>query len=292
LVPSNSNDIYSKWINLAEEETYGDALMDYFELITSQNPGISGTELINRANEMIQNKGLRSSRIYDELLSEYLIFDLNTKALRGISQTESKKTPLGLNGEGLDVLIASFNKREREQLNKCLIFFDWLAEIIPDKEDKLKLTGLKPGRSISTLYFKDRYMRKDNNTFSAENSNEGVLHVLFYLALFISSRTPKFFAIDNIETALNPRLCQVLTTELVKLSKESKRQVLITTHNPAILDGLNLLDDEQRLFEVYRNSDGATKTRRIKFKQDLSDKKFKLSELWLKGSLGAVPKSF
>jgi len=52
------------------------------------------------------------------------------------------------------------------------------------------------------------------------------------------------------------------------------------------------LDDEQRLFEVYRDSEGKTKTRRIKFKKDLSDKKFKLSEMWLKGLLGAVPKNF
>jgi len=135
-------------------------------------------------------------------------------------------------------------------------------------------------------------MSKQNNTLSAENSNEGVLHVLFYLALFISSKTPRFFGIDNIETALNPRLCQVLTTELVKLSKETKKQVLITTHNPAVLDGLNLLDDDQRLFEVYRDTLGHTRTRRKKFKADLSDKKYKLSDMWLRGLLGAVPENF
>jgi AAA15 family ATPase/GTPase len=293
LVPSNSNDIYSKWINLAEEEFYGDTLLEYFSQITNENPGISGEQLLKRANELMQNnRGLKRYRVYDDVLCDYLIFDLNTKSLRGISPADSKKTPLGLNGEGLDVLIASFNKKEREQLNKCLSFFDWLSEIIPDKDDKLKIIGLKPGRSTSTLYFKDRYMKTDNNTFSAENSNEGVLHVLFYLALFISKRTPRFFAIDNIETALNPKLCKILITELIKLSEESKRQVLITTHNPAILDGLNLLDDDQRLFEVFRDSEGATKTRRIKFKKDLSDKEFKLSEMWLKGLLGAVPKNF
>lgn len=293
LAPSDPSDIYTKWINIAEEEdTYGNALFEYFEQITKEDPSISGSELLKKANEAITGKGLKRSHSFDNTLSNYLIYDLNTKSLRGITPIDSKKTPLGINGEGLDLLIASFTKKEREQLNACLPFFDWLLEIVPDKEDKLKVNGLKPGRSSSTLYFKDKYMRVDNNIFSAENSNEGVLHVLFYLALFISNRTPKFFAIDNIETALNPRLCQILITELVKLSKEYKRQVLITTHNPAILDGLNLLDDEQRLFEVYRSSEGETKTRRIKFKDDLSDKKFKLSEMWLKGLLGAVPKSF
>lgn len=292
LSPANLNDIYTKWINLAEEELYPEMLLNYFEEITKMNPGISGTALLDKANEMISRKGLKHDRTFDEVLSDYAIFDLNTKSLRGISPTDSKKTPLGINGEGLDLLIASLNSSERSRLNKCLTFFDWLTEIVADKDDKYKLLGLKPGRSISTLYFRDKYMQRNNNTFSAENSNEGVLHVLFYLALFISNKTPKILAIDNIETALNPRLCQVLISELVRLALDSDKQVLITTHNPAILDGLNLLDDEQRLFEVYRDSNGKTKTRRIKFKKDLSDKNFKLSEMWLKGLLGAVPKNF
>lgn len=292
LSPTNLNDIYTKWVNLTEEELYPDVLLNYFGRITKQYPGILGDDLIQKANELIAKNGLRKSYNFDSLLSDYSIFDLNTKSLRGVSQSDSKKTPLGINGEGLDLLIANFNKAEQDQLRKCLMFFDWLDGIITDKDDKYKKSGLKPGRSTSTLYFKDKFMQDKNNMFSAENSNEGVLHVLFYLALFISNKTPKLFAIDNIETALNPRLCQILITELVKLAKSNEKQALITTHNPAILDGINLFDDDQRLFEVYRDSEGKTRTRRIKFKQDLSDKKFKLSEMWLKGLLGAVPKNF
>lgn len=292
LTPTNPNDIYSKWINLYEEEFYPELLLDLIGQIRRDNKEISTDELFKVVNDSLSTKNLKKKYDFDSLLSDYSIFDLNTKSLRGIAQSDSKKTPLGLNGEGLDLLIASFNNTERNKLEKCLLFFDWLDDIIADKDDKLKISGLKPGRSSSKLYFKDKYMQKSNNTFSAENSNEGVLHVLFYLSLFISNKTPKLFAIDNIETALNPRLCHILTAELVKLAKEYEKQVLITTHNPAILDGLNLFDDDQRLFEVYRDSEGKTKTRRIKFKSDLSDKKFKLSEMWLKGLLGAVPKNF
>lgn len=292
LASENKNDAYAKWNNIAEEQLYPEVLLSYFDIITKENPGITGQDLLEKANQIITSRGLKKDARYDSILSEYAIFDLNTKSLRGILPSESKKTPLGLNGEGLDLLISSFNSKLRKELDSCLQLFDWLSEIVTDKSDKFKLRGLKPGRSISTLYFKDKYMQSDNNTFSAENSNEGVLHVLFYLALFISDKTPSFFAIDNIETALNPKLCSNLISKLSEIAKESKKQVLITTHNPAVLDGLNLLDPEQRLFEVYRDSKGKTKTRRIKFKSDLSDKKFKLSEMWLKGSLGAVPTNF
>jgi hypothetical protein len=60
------------------------------------------------------------------------------------------------------------------------------------------------------------------------------------------------------------------------------------------LDGLNLHDDEQRLFVVSRNDDGHTVTKRIKLKQQPEGAafKYKLSELWMRGHLGGLPETF
>jgi len=168
----------------------------------------------------------------------------------------------------------------------------WVDNVVVDVADKLKFKGYKPGRSASILYFRDRFMRRGNNLFSAENANEGILHVLFYLGLFMSDRTPRVFGIDNIETALNPQMCRELIKELAALAKTHHKQALITTHNPAILDGLNLHDDEQRLFVVSRNDHGHTVTERIKVKPQAPGEKYKLSELWMRGHLGGLPHRF
>lgn len=296
LYPINPDDIYTEWKDKVVEKKIQraidklsndtgidiDSLEDDIELIRA---------IANSISKRSQHKQYFENKLND-ILMDFAIFDLNTRSLRGIVPVDSRKTPLGINGEGLDLLISTFNSYEKEQLLKSLELFSWLDDIKIDKNDRLKLEGLKPGRSSSTLYFIDRFMQKQNNILSAENSNEGILHVLFYLALFISNKTPNFFAIDNIETALNPKLCQKLIKILVVLAKERGKQVLITTHNPAILDGLNVADENQRLFEVYRTSEGNTRTRRIKFKSDLSDKGFKLSEMWMNGALGAVPTNF
>ena len=290
LVPENPNDIFTKWIDKNETTR----LIQIIENFLIKNKDIR--DLTHHTSSLLENiEKIRHLINIETLpeLSDFAIYDLNTKSLRGVIPSDSRRTPLGINGEGLDLLIANFNPFEREKLTEyCINLFDWLVNISSDKDEKAKMEGLKLGRSASNLLFIDKFMQKQNNTFSAENSNEGILHVLFYLALFISNKTPKIFAIDNIETALNPKLCRVLITLLVKLANERGKQVLITTHNPAVLDGLNLLDDEQRLFEVYRNDHGKTKTRRIQFKTDLSDKPFKLSEMWIKGLLGAVPNIF
>ena len=81
-------------------------------------------------------------------------------------------------------------------------------------------------------------------------------------------------------------------TEICNLAKLKDKQLLITTHNPAILDGLNLFDDEVRLFEVYRNEQGHTTTRRITLKPNPDTNKYKLSELWTRGFLGAISQNF
>ncbi|MBG00347.1 MAG: hypothetical protein CMI36_15245 [Owenweeksia sp.] len=287
---SDLNDLYAKWIDKEQEEQIPDVIMDYFREITSGKKLVPD-KILEEINSLIGQRGVNVSNKYTKILSDFLIFNLSTQTLRGLDAT-SRKVPLGIHGEGLDVLISNFNSYETSKLLTCKLFFNWLDKIAFDRQDELKLSGYKLGKSSSTLYFHDRFMQRSNNLFSAENANEGILHVIFYLALFISNKTPDFFAIDNIETALNPKLCRSLIKELTHLSKERGKQAIVTTHNPAILDGLNLHDDSQRLFEVYRTDEGATRVRRIKFKKGSSDKKLKLSEMWMEGLLGAVPNSF
>ena len=66
----------------------------------------------------------------------------------------------------------------------------------------------------------------------------------------------KFFAIENIDTAFNPKLCREVIKRLIELAKKHDKQIIATTHNPAILDGLDLRDDEQKLMVVQRSIDG------------------------------------
>lgn len=107
----------------------------------------------------------------------------------------------------------------------------------------------------------------------------------------ISKATPKFFAIDNIDSGLNPRLCRALMKELSSLARKYGKQVIITTHNPAMLDGLHIGDEETRLFAVERSDAGSTLMNEIRVKPS-SEKRMKLSEMWMNGMIGGVPNEF
>lgn len=225
---------------------------------------------------------------HGKLLGDFAIYNANFLALRGL-QVTSRRTPLGIYGENLDVAISALKPKIWADVLERAKCVSWLDKVVVDPADELKYQGHKLGQSKSNLYFHDRFMQRRNNVFSAENVNEGILHVLFYLTLFVSEGTPKVFGIDNIETALNPQLCRELMKQLAELAEKHGKQALITTHNPAILDGLNLHDDEQRLFVVSRDDEGRTVTKRIKLKPEVKEGKLKLSEMWMRGHLGGLP---
>lgn len=300
LIPKDNNNIFSKWIN-SSETLQSDFIKTVRRLFEEDD------KIPEKLKERYENdkEGLflllrkKFTESFDEVkkksgdysdLSNYIIYTLNTEALRGIP--EFQKSRKGIYGETLDILIGSLTEEELIALKKYVYTLSWLDGFFIDSDDNLKKLGYKLNRSKSLLYFKDKYMMTKNNIFSSENSNEGILHILFYLSTIISSKTPRLFAIDNIETSLNPHLCRHTMEEICELSEKYDKQILITTHNPAILDGLDLFDNNIRLFEVLRTDNGDTKTRRIKIKPEIQDKSYKLSELWTNGFLGAISQKF
>lgn len=270
-------------------ETYP-TIAELLEFITNAH-----SESLTDALRAIKEQGGESARLLEQrdLPRSYAIFCADTLALRGLS-VQSRHEPLGLYGEGLDVAIAGLSPELRAELIEHARVISWLDDIDVDTHGARKLEGYKLGRSLSDLYFADRFLAADNRIFSAENANEGILHLLFHLVLFLHPETPRLFAIDNLETALNPHLLRHLVKTLVKLAAAHDRQALVTTHNPAALDGLNLHDDAQRLFVVYRDDEGHTQARRVLLKPDASvdGAKLKLSELWMRGMLGGIPTHF
>ena len=147
-----------------------------------------------------------------------------------------------------------------------------------------------------SLQLHDRYLHFNKQAlhtlqaFDQRSANEGFLFILFYTTLFVSNITPRFFAIDNIDASLNPGLCMQLMKELASLSEQHDKQALLTTHNPAILDGLNLHDPEQKLFVVSRNQKGHTRVNEVHPPESTDSPPLRLSEAFLRGYLGATPR--
>jgi predicted ATPase len=220
-------------------------------------------------------------------LRDFLIYAPENTVLR-TPPPEGAIQPLGTKGEGLFRLLQSFAEPK---------FADRLAEM----KDRLHLFGwfddfLSPDEAATAqarLQIRDRWLAPERAVFDQRSANEGFLYLLFYFTALMSWRTPRFFAFDNVDNALNPKLCSALMRQIAELAKKYDKQVICTTHNPAILDGLNINDDEQRLFTVLRDADGHTIVNRVQPPKPQEGKPpMKLSAAFLAGHIGGLPDHF
>ena len=216
----------------------------------------------------------------------FLIYSIEESKLR--KADDSNRTfPLGLHGEGLFAYLKNLSQQP------------YSTELIDEIKDNLKILDWFgdmqiPSNQLSnefSIKLKDSYMSETLNMFDQRSTNEGFLYLLFYLTLVISDETPQFFAIENIDTAFNPKLCREVVRRLIELARKHDKQIIATTHNPAVLDGLDLHDEEQKLMVVQRSVDGYTKVRTLNNK-DIVKSDLPLSQLWLRGFIGGLPNNF
>ncbi|HKP83776.1 MAG TPA: AAA family ATPase [Pyrinomonadaceae bacterium] len=219
-------------------------------------------------------------------LPTFLVYSPEFSALRTF-QSEGQILPLGIRGEGLfahlKALNSENNKTRLAKIKERLQLIDWF-ETFEIPEDL--------GSGERSIRIRDRYLRP-RALFDQRSANEGFLFLLFYLTLFISPDTPSFFSIDNIDSSLNPKLCIKLVETIVTLAKEYDKQVILTTHNPAVLDGLDLDDEEQSLIVVERSKAGHTRIRPVSpIKTTSAQMEVSLSEAFMRGYIGGLPKNF
>lgn len=243
-------------------------------------------EEIKKADEYENVRDSVINDIDEELapIKDFVVFSPENTALRNFYK-EGQIEPLGINGEGLLRTLRSLRLKEKpmEDLEEALSLFGWydsfsIPENLSDTEDK--------------IYIKDKFIRSE---FDQRSANEGFLFVLFYIALIVSESTPKVFAIDNVDASLNPKLCRKLMEVISKLAEEYGKQVFLTTHNPAILDGIDLKNEKNKLFVVSRDYDGQTIVKPVskdKNFKEANGKEMKFSEAFLRGYIGGLPKGF
>lgn len=234
-----------------------------------------------------------------KLLQSYVIFSPSTPVLRGVAPETQPRRPVGLSGGNLPQAILELLRQRRHDdhskriCGETLQLVDWAKSFGATPASRLPLSPSAASSSI-VLRFSDRFMQEKRNVLSGYDASEGALYALFLAVLSGHKESPRLCAVDNADHGLNPRLARSLIELLCQwyLTATEVRQILLTTHNPLVLDGLPLQDDGVRLFTVSRTSSGRTALRRIVVDDRLlkrAEEGWTLSRLWVMGHLGGVP---
>ena len=219
----------------------------------------------------------RSNRSSAQLNNKIGYFSIS-EALSGAEYVEAAKY---IHEEDEDVMFGSMFMEDMLEL------IDWASGF---RVSKPKKTILNPGipTTQQIIEFRDKYL-KDTVSFTGYDASEGALYVLFMLSLAMHEKAPKMFAIDSFDHAMNPRLARRVVEVFCNKIIEENKTVFMTTHNPLVLDGLDLSNDDIRLFTTDRNKQGYVEVRRVQVSEKLLKLDQPLSRLWINGVLGGVP---
>lgn len=253
---------------------------------------------------MLNNEKKISHQLSD--LDNYAIYSPSTPILRGVTTDNSNKSPLGLYGGRLaDALNEVLEYTERDKPNEIINFFellDWFSSlgVTSSIDSSLVSEHVNLGRKV--VKYKDMYMKSNFNDLYAYDVSEGALFILFVLILIAHKNSPNIFALDNVDSALNPGLVRKLMEKIVLFlssEKHCQKQIFLTTHNPCTLDALDLFNEEHRLIVASRSADGQSIFTRIAPPKDMTREMWeeqyfgmKLSEIWLSGAFGGMPTEF
>ena len=253
---------------------------------------------------LLNNEKKISHQLSD--LDNYAIYSPSTPILRGVTTDNSNKSPLGLYGGRLaDALNEVLEYTERDKPNEIINFFellDWFSSlgVTSSIDSSLVSEHVSLGRKV--VKYKDMYMKSNFNDLYAYDVSEGALFILFVLILIAHKNSPNIFALDNVDSALNPGLVRKLMEKIVLFlssEKHCQKQIFLTTHNPCTLDALDLFNEEHRLIVASRSADGQSIFTRIATPKDMTREMWeeqyfgmKLSEIWLSGAFGGMPTEF
>lgn len=226
-----------------------------------------------------------------EALRGYAIYTPFTPMLRGTTPDPGQRDPVGLAGGRLAEAVLGADAEQLQAIVHDLI--DWAAEFDVGTAASAQLSpAVAATRDV--LRFRDRYMVEGRNWLSAFDASEGALYVLFLAVLAVHPHAPRLLAVDNVDQALNPRLARALIERVqdLVLADPTRPQMLLTTHNPLVLDALRLEHPDVRLLIVERQRDGSTGVRPLVHSDALTAARandMPLSRLWLGGLLGGMP---
>ena len=220
------------------------------------------------------DKDLENGRKIARALSNYGIFQPNTMTLRGTIKEL-------LSTVDDDIMFGDIF------MDDVLDMIDWASSISVNAPKKNSINANIP-TTRQVIEFADRYM-KDSAQFTGYDASEGALYVLFMLTLAMHPQGPSIFSVDSFDHALNPHLAKKMTEVFCQEIIKNGKTAFLTTHSPLVLDGLDITNDDIRLFAVDRNSKGHSQITRITVSPELLAEGQSLSRLWINGRLGGVP---
>lgn len=172
-----------------------------------------------------------------EMLRQIVFLDPRPTAMRGYSP--AKTTEIEEDGSNLSSVLYRICSDQKNGRALLLGFIRSLPE-----QDISDIQFIKTSRNDVMVSLLESFGGSDRE-FAAPLLSDGTLRVLAVAAALLSAPRGSLVIIEEIDNGVHPSRADMLVRQIQKVAKDRGLRVLLTTHNPALLDSLpdNALGD-------------------------------------------------
>lgn len=180
------------------------------------------------ANEESKERIPSTTEAFREALQKILFLDLNPHRMREYSFTN--EDVLRRDGRNLSGVLYNLTNRGREE--ELIEFVKSLPE-----QDFQDLGFIETPRGEVMLELTESFGGRDE-TWDADTLSDGTLRVLAVGAAVLSAPEGSLIAIEEIDNGVHPSRAGMLLESIQRIAQNRNLRVVLTSHNPALLDSL------------------------------------------------------
>lgn len=164
-------------------------------------------------------------------LSGIFVLDPIPNHMRNYSSLSEK---LSSDGSNIAGVLAALGDEKREHIKEKLTAY---LKKIPEK-DIAHIWTERVGKfhTDAMLYCEEAWQENDKCIVDARGMSDGTLRFLAIMAALLTNEPNKLIVVEEVDNGLHPSRANVLLNTLKELGDEKNIDVLVTTHNPALLD--------------------------------------------------------
>ncbi|HIE02633.1 MAG TPA: ATPase [Thiotrichaceae bacterium] len=188
-------------------------------------------------------------------------------------------TQLNHDAQNLAGVLAALPNPQKREIEKILSTY---AKQLPERELR-RVWAETVGRlnSDAMLYCEEEWVEGEITLIDARTMSEGTLRFLAIVTALLTRPEGSQLVIEEVDTGLHPSRIGLLLEILKKQGEQRKIDILITTHNPALLDNLG---PEMVPYVEVAHRDSETGASQLTLLEDISH----LPKLLASGTLGKI----
>ncbi len=205
-----------------------------------------GRDIHSKINEKIEKVFYETKENFVNTLDSIFVLDIVPSETRGYSRNTANN--LGRHGRNLSGILYQLceDNTNKSEILECI-------KSLPEQHiSDIDFVVIEERKQVMVKLIEE--FKNKKYTSYADSLSDGTLRVLAIIAFILSSPKDSLLLVEEIDNGIHPARVKTFLEKIRTLAKEREIQILMTSHNPALLDAMPL-DTLEDVVCCYRDKE-------------------------------------